>query len=245
MASLSYASAPVPVRADLVDAHCRAWQRIAAPGTWWTGAERVGIAAEVRNARGCRLCGARKAALSPQAVQGSHDRLGGLPEPIVEVIHRVVTDPGRLSKAWFEGVTASGVEDTSYVETIGVVVTVVSVDAFCRAIGIPLHALPAPVEGESSRQRPKGARPEGAWVAMIPHGDETGPDADLYEEGRLPNVGRALSLVPAEVRGVKALARAQYVPMHQVLDVRLSRGIDRVQMELIAGRVSARNQCFY
>jgi len=48
------------------------------------------------------------------------------------VIHRVVTDPGRLSKAWCEQVVAGGFEDTRYVEIVGVVITVVSVDVFCR-----------------------------------------------------------------------------------------------------------------
>ena len=34
----------MPVRADLADAHRLAWEHIAAPGTWWSGAERVELA---------------------------------------------------------------------------------------------------------------------------------------------------------------------------------------------------------
>ncbi|MBW2271295.1 MAG: hypothetical protein JRH16_22310 [Deltaproteobacteria bacterium] len=244
---LAYQGAPVVVREDLVEAHRRAWRRIAEPGTWWTGEQRVAIAAETRNALSCSLCRERKQALSPNAVEGEHQSLGGLPAPVVDVIHRVRTDPGRLSKRWFEQIRAAGVGDAEYVETISVVVTLTSIDFFCRAIGTAAHPLPAPVAGEPARHRPQGARPEGAWVPMIAHANATGPEADLYGVHRYPNVGRALSLVPDEVRGLVDLMTAQYMPVHQV--ARASddpgRAIDRAQMELIAGRVSALNECFY
>jgi hypothetical protein len=44
---------------------------------------------------------------------------------------------------------------------------------------------------------------------------------------------------------MKGLIGAQYVPIHQVDDVRVNRSISRAQMELVAGRVSALNGCFY
>ncbi len=245
MSEIDYTAASIRVRDDITEAHRRAWQRIAAPGTWWTGKERVAIAAEVRNAVKCALCKQRKAALSPHTVEGKHDSPGVLTEQVVDVIHRVVTDPGRLSKAWYEQVITSGVEDTHYVEIIGVVITVVSVDVFCRGVGVPPHPLPSPVDGEPSRRRPESAKPESAWVPMIAQGKEKGPEADLYREGNYPHVGRALSLVPDEVRGMKGLIRAQYVSVHQVIDVRVNRSISRAQMELVAGRVSALNGCFY
>jgi len=233
------------VRDDITEAHRRAWQRLAAPGTWWTGKERVAIAAEARNAVRCTLCKERKAALSPHTVEGTHDGLGVLTEGVVDVIHRVVTDPGRLSKEWYEQVLAAGLEDTHYVEIIGVIIRVVSIDVFCRGVGVPPHPLPSPVDGEPSRRRPESAKLEAAWVPMIAQGKEKGPEANLYKEGDHPHVGRALSLVPDEVRGMKGLIRAQYVPVHQVIDVRVNRSISRAQMELIAGRVSALNGCFY
>jgi alkylhydroperoxidase family enzyme len=245
MSEFSYAEAPVAVRADLPEAHRRAWRRLAAPGTWWTGEERVAIAAETRNAARCGLCGRRKAALSPHTVEGEHDGLGALPEAAVEVIHRVVTDPGRLSRAWFEKTLASGLSDAQYVEIVGVVVTVVSIDSFCRALGVPAETLPEPEPGEPSRRRPPAARPNGAWVAMIPQGREAGPDADLYGAGRAVNVIRAMSLVPDEVRGLKDLNAVHYLATDRMMDLRAGCALDRAQMELIAGRVSALNECFY
>ena len=78
MTEISYAAAPVPVRDDLLAAHRRAWQRLARAGNWWTGAERVAIAAEVRHAWQCSLCQARKAALSPYTIAGTHESVSPL-----------------------------------------------------------------------------------------------------------------------------------------------------------------------
>ena len=80
MSEISYGDCGIPVRKDLPLAHRHAWRRLAEPGTWWSGAERVCIAAEVRNARKCPLCEERKRALSTAAASGRHDSLGVLPE---------------------------------------------------------------------------------------------------------------------------------------------------------------------
>jgi hypothetical protein len=246
MQALSYRAALVPVRDDFAAAHTRFWQRLAAPGAWWTGAERVTIAAEVRYARHCALCQARKAALTPAAVAGHHDHLGALPEVTVEVIHRVVTDPGRLSRTWFQETLVAGLSAEQYVEILGTLVALVSIDSFCRGIGVPLHPLPEPQPGAPSSYRPPGAIQEDAWVPMIPVDRATGAEADLYGGQAVGNVIRAMSLVPDEVRTLCDLSAAHYLPMGQVRDPSASVGaLNRMQMELIAGRVSALRQCFY
>src|SRR5437773_1167564 len=92
MATLDFDYGPVPVRDDIRAAHRSLWTHLSAPGTWWTGAQRVAIAAEARQADDCDFCGKRKAALSPAAVQGQHRNIGTLPLNVVDVIHRVRTD---------------------------------------------------------------------------------------------------------------------------------------------------------
>ena len=52
MASFDYANAPVSGRDDIAAAQLKAWQAIGQPGSWLTGAQRVAVAAEVRNAPG-------------------------------------------------------------------------------------------------------------------------------------------------------------------------------------------------
>ena len=243
---LDYVNAPFPVRDDLPESHREAWRRLASAGTWWSGAERVAIAAEVRAARDCALCTARKDALSPGAVTGVHDGPGELQPAVIEVIHRLTTDSGGLSKSWFDRVCADGLDEGRYVETVGVVATVVSIDSFCRGIGVPLHDLPEPLEGEPSRYRPAAACDDGAWVPMLPNRRARGDEADLWSTLRTGNVIRAMSLVPDEVRTLNLLSASHYLPMEQMTDLRKGReGITREQIELLAGRVSALNRCFY
>jgi hypothetical protein len=246
MTEISYAHAPISVREDLTAAHRRAWHRLAHAGNWWTGAERVAIAAEVRQARHCKLCAVRKNSLSPHTIEGVHDRDSTLPETAVDVIHRVTTDPRRLTKAWFDRTMATrDISDAQYVEIIGEVVAIVSIDSFCWGLGVPLHPLPEPAPGEPSRHRPATARQEAAWVPMIPAADATGTEADLWQVDRTANVIRALSLVPDAVRQLLDLSDAHYIAMENFMDLTWGRSLSRAQTELIAGRVSALRECFY
>lgn len=242
----SYAAAAVPVRDDIQAAQRALWEHLRAPGTWWTGAERVALAAESRQAAGCALCRERKTALSPNAVQGEHQSPGVLASNVVDVVHRVRTDPGRLSRSWFDGVVAGGLAAPQYVELVGVVTMVAGVDFFARALGIPPFPLPRPLVGEPSRRLPSSARPGTAWVPMIAVEDATGPEADIYPQGGfVPNIVRALSLVPDEVRMLRRMSEAHYMPVETIPDPTFRRALDRMQMELVAARVSALNECFY
>jgi len=246
MHDISYRAALVPVRDDFAAAHTRFWKRLASSGAWWTGSERVAIAAEARQTRHCTLCQARKQALTPAAVTGQHDHLGALSTVAVDVIHRIVTDPGRLSRKWFQETLDAGLSAEQYVEILGTLVALVSIDSFCRGIGAPLHPLPAPQPGTPSYYRPPGAVQEEAWVPMIPVESATGAEADLYDGQAVGNVIRAMSLVPDEVRTLRDLSAVHYLPMGQVRDPSAAAGaLNRRQMELIAGRVSALRQCFY
>ena len=249
MGSLSYAAADIVVREDLAAAHARAWQRLASPGTWFRAERRLAIAAETRAARVCAYCGECKAALSPYAVEGSHRAATDLPGDLVEVVHRVATDPGRLTRAWFDRARESGIGDAEFVETIGIVATTVAIDFFCRAIGVRPHPLPEPEPGEPPRERPAGARPGPAWVPMLAPEDRTADESCLDNVYVSPDptfVRRALSLVPREASGLFDMVDAQYLPGRLIPEVASRhRAIDRAQMELIAGRVSAVNGCFY
>lgn len=245
MSEISYQDSPVAVRRDLLEAHRRQWQRLAEPGAWWSGGERVAIASEVREASTCPLCGERSQALSPSAVTGEHRTLGKISAPALDATHRIASDPGRLSRRWFDETLAGGLSEGQYVELVGVVVTVVSIDRFCRGIGVPLHPLPEPVAGEPSHYRPTGLEIGEAWVPMIANGRAAGPEAGLFGGRRTGNVIRALSLVPDEVRGLLDLSAAHYMAPERMMDFAAGRTLDRSQIELIAGRVSALRECFY
>ncbi len=247
MQPISYAAADLPVRAEITAAHNRFWQRLALPGCWFTGSERVAIAAEVRKARDCALCRQRKAALSPMHVDGAHDNTGQLRDVVVEAVHRITTDSGRLTRSWFDSLLKQGLTEGEYVEIIGTVGATLEIDTFCLGIGVGDHPLPAPESGEPSRYRPPLTENQTAWVAMLPAGKAGGAEADLWEGERVLNVERALSLVPDEVRTMNDISAAHYVPIDQFMDFTGSPHgtLSRVQIELVAARVSALNGCFY
>lgn len=251
-ALISYESAASAVRNDITEAHRRAWERLANPGAWWRGAERVAIAAETRAALDCELCANRKQALTAGSVPGRHAATDLLPAAAVEAIHRIRTDPGRLTESWLQDLLAGRLSDDGgitveqYVEITGVVVTLVAVDTFAHTAGAGLAPLPTPVAGEPSSYRPEGAIKDVAWVPMIPRGAAVGAESDLYGEGFVPNVRRALSLVPDEVRGIFELGAVHYLSMEEMGNMKSqSRAISREQVELVAARVSALNECYY
>ena len=113
--------ARIPIRAALAGAIEKAWARLAQPGTWWSGEDRIAIAAEARQAMNCALCRARKDALSPLHVDGAHDTLGRLSDAAIDAIHRIRTDAGRLTQKWLLGLQAQGLKDTHYVEIVSIV----------------------------------------------------------------------------------------------------------------------------
>lgn len=183
-----YESAPISVRLEIESVHREIWAALGRPGSWWTSAQRIGIAREARRARS-----EHGLAQTPQGpVEAT------LPEVAVEAARRIGGDPATLDAGWFGGVIKS-LSDTEYVELAAVVVRTVSVDVFCRGIGVALHAYPAPGPGAPSFERPATAVDEEAWIATVPSGEAGGEAGrEIYGDFAMPNVIRALSLVPPD-----------------------------------------------
>ncbi len=249
MTAFSFQDSPFPIRADIKAAYRHYWKTLASAGSWWTGEERVAIAEEVRQATQCAFCEERRNALSPYGLPGEHTAAEGTPldARTIDAVHRVVTDQTRITKAWIQENAAAGLSEGKYVELVGVVVCVFSIDEFCRALGLPPEPLPAPAPGEPSGYEPVGLESGTAMVAMV--GNETyGPDeADLWPGGRSANVIRALSQVPAAARDWLAISDAQYLPLEKIRNPAsdTERTLNRMQIEIVAGRVSSHNECFY
>ncbi len=251
---ISYREVDLPIPSTFDAAHNRFWQRLQKPGSWWTAQQRIAIAAEGRAASHCRLCRRRKNALSANAVSGEHDtsrdsshRSNGLPPVAIDVIHRVMTDSSRLTHAWYQSILEQGLTPEEYVEIIGTLVALKSIDSFTQALGLPLNELPTPIPDTThpNHYRPNAILTD-AWVPMIEADANTEAEADLWPAGMNAYVIRAMSLVPDEVRTLNDLSAVHYLPNEKVGDP-AARGenLSRAQMELVAGRVSALNQCFY
>ena len=230
-----YQDSRFSVRAAVCDNHGEAFEMLRAPGTWFTGEQRLSIVREARSASSCGLCRQRKQALSPYVVDGVHDSRSDLPAVIIEVVHRLMTDSGRLTEAWFKRITEHDLTAEEYVEIVGVVATSVILDSYARGLGFPLHELPDSLPGEPSRETNPNVFDGGAWLPMLDVAQEVS-DTGLPTQ---PNIARAMGLVPSAMALFFPVMRSHY--SLGPLDLEISRS----QVELIASRVSSHNQCFY
>ena len=239
------------LRPDLVGAVARAWEHIAAPGIAWSRGERVAIAAEARQATSCRLCRERGQALTAYQVDGTHTSIGALPVAAVDAVHRIVTDPARLTERWYLRMLESGLSAAQYVELVGVVAALVAVDTLARLLGSPPPPLPAPRLGAPSAHIEDAAGRHTSWVPTVPPDAAEGKLLDLYRNhltngwGLIPNIQRALTLVPEEQEMLSFLQEGMYVPLTAMGGSGGGRALLPTQIELVAATVSAANGCFY
>lgn len=224
----------LPLSAHLKDSHAASWTAIGAPGDFYTAQERIEFVRVAREAIECEFCRARKAALSPAAVDGDHNSGSHLPDVIVDMVHRLRTDPGRLTRSWFDAVTAQ-ISQQAYVEIVSVVNSSVIIDTLHNALGLGVPPLPRPQSG-----RPKGtynehAVDDGAWVPIL------AADRSMADTGmpRVPNIARSLGLVPSALD----LFFNTFRPHYALKDIQLS--LSQAQAEFVASRVSSLNECFY
>jgi hypothetical protein len=236
-----YPDASFPVSDAITAVHARQLEGIVSAGTWGSGAQRRSVAIEAR--RACSEAGLLEplaGSVEPADVE--------LPEGIRHIIGTIATSVHDLNQDFFAEALGSGLADAEYVEIVGIVSRLVDIDVFCRGIGVSPRPLPAARAGQASRKRPHEAVMELAWVPTIPNGPPGGEaGAALYHGQPMPYIVRALSLVPDELRAHVELEIAHYTRLDKLFDYDYQHhdGLTRPQAELVAGRVSALNDCFY
>jgi hypothetical protein len=236
-----YADSAYPVRDDLASVHASQMETLGAPGTRGTGAQRLAIATAARQA------GIDAGILEAPADMELPAELD-LPDIAVQVVERLAVSPKDVDQAFYQDALRGGLSDAEYVEIVGLVARITNFDVFARGIGVPLRPLPASQPGKPSRERPGVAVTELAWVPTIPNPPEGGQAADeLYDSKPKPYIFRSLSLVPDEYRAHVGLEQVQYLPPKHILeyDYQHHEGLTRAQVEVVAGRVSALNECFF
>lgn len=204
---------------------------LAEPGDWLTGAERIDAWAQVRDAATNPLDAERKASLSPYAGDAAHQPSALLSASAVEVVHRIATDPGRLTRSWAEKAMADLGEET-YAELVGVTSMAVVIDLLDHLLGDPVRPLPDPIDGAPAEHRPDGVGDIGAWVSQS-------------LDKRMANVSRALSLVPVTEAVWRPLVTDLYSRGPEFAELKWDRNLNRPQVELVAARTTALNECFY
>lgn len=221
------------VRDDLVEAHRLAWEHIAAPGSWWTGAERVELA-------GTALMAIADAdPLPPWVGVTSTSRLGSdlvAPRTAHDIAYRLARHAGTVTVEVYHAV-AGELGELPYVELCAIVSTVAAVAHFARNIGVEVPPLPAPIAGLPSGDRPEHLeQPQFNWVPVASPADQVAAVVQAY------------TAVPGEHLNTWRMADAQYMPPHEMVRPDWTRrpgGLSRPQMELVAARLTRLRECFY
>lgn len=235
-----YADSDYPVRQDLADAHAAQFQRFARAGTWGTAAQRLAVISEARQA------GIDAGLLEAPADGGATSDVE-LPQPVRDVIRTLAVDCPNFDMSTYQAALDAGLSDPEFAEMVAIVSFIVNLDVYARGIGVELRPFAAPQPGNPSREIPVEAVLEQAFLPTIPNPPEGGALAkELYGPFK-PYIMRALSIVPDEFRAHIELEQAQYVLLPKIMDFEYNHheGLTRPQVEVVAGRVSAINDCFY
>ena len=220
----------LPLRADLNDTHEEMAKRWATTGLWWSGAERLAIVEEVRNARDSERLAPWE---SPSQIDGlvSHDHV--LPAAAVDAIWRITNHPGTLTAEWHASILGQGLHPEAYVELVGVVAQANAVDRFADALSLERVQLPDPSHAEPAKSSDPSVQISSHWV----------PTSKI----KGPNVVKALSAVPFENESMQLLSSVQYVRLGDLLSDLVSNqnSLSRLQVEVLAARTSKLNECFY
>lgn len=220
------------VRQDLVRAHNQAIAALSKPGTWWTGAQRreLAITAQLATSESEPVAPwvgvstvANKLPASLTAPKIAHD-----------VMYRISRHAATLTREWYEKVTAE-INPLAFVELCGIACTIAPVMAFRRSLGLPALEVGPAESGQPSNKEPDNiVAAQLNWVPVVGPADK---DAAVVQ---------AFTAVPETNRVIWAMADAQYIPDKEMVDPKWTRGtLSRVQMELIATRVSQQRECFY
>ena len=241
----SHESTDLQIRSDLTAAHAQVWEKLAAPGTWWSGSERLAVAEVVRSAL---------SDTDPVPPWDSASKSGRLPNDSVinselqDAVYRLALHAGTLTEQWYQKMRdATGVTPQQWVEIIEVTVIVTSVLRFAQLAGVDQPEFPEPLEGHPTRQTQPSKPANHHWVPVV-HLEDSTPELAPFYDGlpALAPVIRALSSVPSAMHTLFTLGDAQYIPMREMVDLNWTRGtLSRRQIELVAGRLSAHRECFY
>jgi len=200
-------------------------------GDWLTAEQRLDVWAEVRDAQTNPIDEARRQALSPYGGGDEHSASAYLSASAVDVVHRVATDPGRLTKSWAQDRIAE-LGSATYTELVGVTAIATVIDRFDEAMGAEQSPLPAPEAGTPARIVPDDVGDVGAWVPQ-----SVGPTK--------ANVSRTLSGVPVTNATWRSLVDSHYSRGAEFMSPTWDRALSRPQVELVAAKVTALSECFY
>ena len=217
------------VQEAMIESFNACWERIAEPGEWWTGKERIAIVEEVRKARD-NAPSKNAQSLSDLSIEASP-----VISPLVtEIVWKVTNNAHEIEEKWAKEAIAL-IGEGKYSELVSLVVNIVPVDIFCLLLGRPVVSLPVPKNGKPTKSVPEGLSDGGAFLPWH------------TENWVGPNVARALSFVPKDNALRMKLVESMYAGADKFISMIWddNEPLSRSQVEIIAARTSSINECFY
>ena len=188
--------AELPVRPSMLEGMEREWGRLANAGTWWSGADRVALAAEAR-----------------AAAEGMPSPSSNLAPDVAAMARRIMTHAHEIDRASVDALADQGVPLEAYTEMVGVIARLSAVDTAVRGMGSEPMPLPSPREGEPTRALLRDAKRRSAHVPMVgAAGATTALSSVPAEDAAQADLHGALYLSYSEMgnyRIVKDIARWQ------------------------------------
>ena len=214
------------VNQDIANSFRIVWDHLGRPGAWWTGPQRIAIAEHVRKSAPRPLWD------RPPPLETLSDEANGeLTIFEAAVVERVAVSPSSINIETYEHIIQR-MGENKYAELAAVISQIVPIDHLHDALGLEREELPVPREGAITTERPSGLV---TGIGFLP---------TLPTEG-LPHVAVALSLSLADNARRMLLVRAMYSGDSFNDMVWTHRSLNRPQVELVAARTSALNECFY
>jgi hypothetical protein len=214
------------VTPEIIESFKIIWDHLGQSGNWWTAEERLEIAEEARNSNPRKLW---ERVGEVESYSKDNDEV--LSPYVRAVVRLVANETSKIDQRTYDGITKAIGED-KYAELAAVVSQIIPIDHLSDTLGVERQELPNPVDGELAMERPVGLV-EG--VAFLP----------TFPAEKLPHVAVSLSLAQADNARRMLLVRAMYSGSSFNEMIWEHRNLSRPQIELVAARTSALNECFY
>ena len=164
-----------------------------------------------------------------QAQAGQAVKAEALSDVMVEAAAKIAIDAHSIDEEWVTGVYDRGLQPLQLVELTAIVAQLSTIDTYTLGIGEALRELPVPLPGDPEKQEVKGAKLTRGW----------------YPTRGVAGAPNCFSAVAAENKAMFDIHEAMYLSMEEMADVSILKTLHRSQIELLAGRTSRYNDCFY
>jgi hypothetical protein len=169
---------------------------IARPGSWLSGAQRIGVAEQAR-----------------ASLTGESGPSVTISDELAEVAHAVAEAPADITPDWIDELEARGLNRFGYVEATGVVSRMSVVGTIAYGLAATPPPLPPPTAGKAPRVPRKGAIMSNGWIPTVGRGHALSSLSAVAEEQesmlRLSDVIYLERVVPVEMVEKGGLVRSQ------------------------------------